>query len=1083
MDSTLYATAFSDSRSPPSTFHPISLRISLHRALTQDLASYLHERNLIEQDYVQSLERLSTRLHSSTKEGIFSNLDQLSHNDDPLELSLQLSPSLSKVKRSLENEVKELVRVHGEWTNKVHREVEEPIRDSLNKSQWTNWTRRENEFKGDIREYESLVDKISKAQSRSATKSKLSSSSSSKLLSTQSSLSSLGSTLTNSLPPFLSLSQSLESSQTQLLKELLTIYGTLSTDLAQGRMRLGERLVEKVLEVDQEGEMREWAEREGRKSIAGPRLPGATGRMGEFGEASPREREESREEEEQDAQSLAPSTNTTTRGGGGGGGQLLDPSYSTSTSNQNGSTRGYERERTSSRLSTAPPVAPLPLPTSVNDDSRSIRSSSNGNNDTTTPSKKKSKFGSKISSFLGGGGKDKDKGEKGEKTGTTTSRDRSSSIPNSARYSTFNNNSGGGGSTDQVPQLPTPSPATTPTLGSRDRQSSFTGGGGLFRRGSRMSSIPDTDPRSNYNNETITNGQGHGNGVPFVSEPEDETRRGGVDQEGFSVPPKGYDRAIGESTLTKTRNLMDDDEDEEDQRPLGESVPKLTILPTPVTSFSTTTPSSPSFSSSTNRSTSPVLHQESEEERLAALSAIKNSLGLPPSSSTVGGGLNRRATARARRSEASPLGVPAGGGVNNRHSMLPAVVPTNFERKDTDDDVPLATIQQESVRRKAPPPPSSGSSISPTTSSFPVIAAASTSSTPSTILPSSLNNPLRTQSILSTNSSLVPNNLIAGSGGGGIGSRGGGNLSKRPDPFQGSLSPGIRISIIEQLNVLMKGGEVQKVLVTGEIGLSYRPERGGEEEEEEEGPIRLKLEGYEEMEKTALNPTYLSSTTSGGGEFLVDRSALERNSSGTTVQILKYQLKPPTTTTIKDMVPFVVKPTWRCEPNLTRIIVVYSKNPNFLSNTSTSSSSESSPFDNNEDGGRVEFEDVVLEVPFQGTTTTDSTSTTTVPKIGSFQSKPPSIGSISRFDPNTLEFSLPHDHDYGGGTTGGEGEEKLLVSVQTEGGQTVKVGNMNLRWRVEGRNVGKSRVEVIGGRRGGVREVRREIESGKYLIA
>jgi hypothetical protein len=162
MDSTLYATAFSDSRSPPSTFHPISLRISLHRALTQDLASYLHERNLIEQDYVKSLERLSTRLHSSTKEGIFSNLDQLSHNDDPLELSLQLSPSLSKVKQSLENEVKELVRVHGEWTNKVHREVEEPIRDSLNKSQWTNWTRRENEFKGDIREYESLVDKISK---------------------------------------------------------------------------------------------------------------------------------------------------------------------------------------------------------------------------------------------------------------------------------------------------------------------------------------------------------------------------------------------------------------------------------------------------------------------------------------------------------------------------------------------------------------------------------------------------------------------------------------------------------------------------------------------------------------------------------------------------------------------------------------------------------------------------------------------------------------------------------------------------------------------------------------------------------
>jgi len=119
----------------------------------------------------------------------------------------------------------------------------------------------------------------------------------------------------------------------------------------------------------------------------------------------------------------------------------------------------------------------------------------------------------------------------------------------------------------QAPLQPTPvgekRKSSFPSLGGRGSSSSG-GGGGLFRRQSRMNSIPDND---DVNTSSST---GYGTGAPFVAEPNSIQGGAGVDSEGYSLPPKGYDRAIGETT--GSRNLMDgdDDEDEEDRRPLGE---------------------------------------------------------------------------------------------------------------------------------------------------------------------------------------------------------------------------------------------------------------------------------------------------------------------------------------------------------------------------------------------------------------------------------------------------------------------------------------------------------------------------------
>jgi hypothetical protein len=304
-------------------------------------------------------------------------------------------------------------------------------------------------------------------------------------------------------------------------------------------------------------------------------------------------------------------------------------------------------------------------------------------------------------------------------------------------------------------------------------------------------------------------------------------------------------------------------------------------------------------------------------------------------------------------------------------------------------------------------------------------------------------------SILSTNSS------IATAAGGG-----GSSFHKRADPFEGVTESGTRISIVEQVNVLMKGGQVQKVLVTGEIGLHYRPTTTDEETDEDDDELVLSLTDRDQLEKVTPNSTYLTPRSGGGGEFRISRRSLD-STIGKTVPILKYQVKQSGGGGGKDSsssVPLIVKPTWRCEPNLTRIIVVYSDNPAF--STSTSSSS---PFgdDGIGSGGGIEYSELSLEIPFAPG------------QVTSFQSKPGSIGTLSQTN-GSLNFDLPNP--------GATAEEtKLLVSAQTA--NAAKVGNLVCRWKIEGKSIAKVGVQVFGKSGARMSEVRRVVESGKYIVA
>ncbi|GAA6060812.1 hypothetical protein JCM10212_000585 [Sporobolomyces blumeae] len=1043
---TLYASSFSSSRSPPATFHPASVRLSLTRALTTDLAAYFHERAQIEDQYVKSLHKLSSRLHGQSKDTVFRELDGFGLDQRQQDQHLG---ALADLRRALENDVADIARVHETWRRKVVDEVEAPLRTSVNKAEWAKWGQAERDTAGNVKEYEALVDKVQKAQAKSTKSSK----NNSKLLSTQSSLSTLGSSLTSSLPAFLTQSQALDLSHAAFLKECLVKTGTLTSDLGRERMESGERLLVKVLGVDESAEAEEWALREG-MAASGGRVPagihsegaglgaGATGSrrdMAEFGGAADsRSNLNAREESIADTSSLAPSTTTNSRA----------------------------RDRTPSRA-TAPPPAPLPLPTT--DDSRSTR--------------EKSTLGGKLSSLIGG-----------------SKRDRSSSIPNSARYSTFGNSaspstntplsnsfseaspaappvptfdrrdtdastgsndllggSSAGGQAPLAPQAPKKRDSLFPGTGGGSGSSSTGGGGGLFRRGSKLNSLDSTtnhDAGGASGSPQIgsTNSPQIGStnsprfdqqpvGSQFVSEPAQ------VDADGFSVPPAGYDRAIGEETGGGTRNLMDDDD--EDERPLGDSVPKLSILP-----------------SSTLAPSSPTLPAESEADRRAALASLKNSLGAPPSS----GGLGRRATARGRRSEAGAAAPDHGSGLSTPPSaMLGAglgaglaggagAAMAGLERKDTDDDVPLATIQQQqqqmpaaptTKRREAPPPPVSANRDVPAALSPPPIPSP-ISPSPATAIPA----PGRAMSIMSTNSSIN----------GGLSSLHS-TETLRSDPFAGMTEPGLRVSLFETVNVLMKNGDVSKVMVTGEVSVSYRPDAISSSARE---PIRFRLTNYEQLEKTAPNSTYLvSGLASSSGEFTLSPAVAELN--GQTVPVLKYQLRTPLASQ-KDLVPLVVKPTWRCEPNLTRIIVVYSQNPTV--STTASAPATSSPFGDDGDDAAlsssasiVELSDISIEVPFAGT------------RVATFQSKPPTGTQLAS---GSLSFSLPSPSP-----SAGAGGDKLLVSAQTEGPTPAKPSPISVRFAIKGRTVSSVGVEVVGSSEAGqaITEVRRETVAGKYLVA
>lgn len=265
-----------------------------------------------------------------------------------------------------------------------------------------------------------------------------------------------------------------------------------------------------------------------------------------------------------------------------------------------------------------------------------------------------------------------------------------------------------------------------------------------------------------------------------------------------------------------------------------------------------------------------------------------------------------------------------------------------------------------------------------------------------------------------------------------------------PDPFEHATGPGLRASIVETVNVLSKGGEVSRVMITGEIALSYRA--GAQQQHQ---GLRIRIAHFEQFEKAAPNSSYLTPDANAPGEYTLNAAL-----GATTSTVLKYQLHVPEGRE-REFVPLNVKAAWKCEPGQTRVIINYVHNPQFK----LGGGSSASPF-GEEDESEARLDEVQVGVPIG------------VP-VSTFQAKPSATWSG---DKARLTFGLDPVQL---GASGVEG--KLLASVQTEGVAVPQP--VSVRWKVVGRTVSAVGVELVGEDGDVVEETRRETSAGKYLVA
>ncbi|KAF0490131.1 cytoskeletal protein syp1 [Gigaspora margarita] len=134
---------------------------------------------------------------------------------------------------------------------------------------------------------------------------------------------------------------------------------------------------------------------------------------------------------------------------------------------------------------------------------------------------------------------------------------------------------------------------------------------------------------------------------------------------------------------------------------------------------------------------------------------------------------------------------------------------------------------------------------------------------------------------------------------------------------------GLNASILETVNIISKGGDVTKLLVTGEISITYNDSTI----RDNSMPIRVRINNFDTLEKAVPNTSYLSSVSEVAGVYDLNIGLLSQAGS-TPVVVMKYQLRidPQYKSAF---VPLHVIPKWKCEPNQTSLVVSYEVNPEF----------------------------------------------------------------------------------------------------------------------------------------------------------
>ena len=262
-----------------------------------------------------------------------------------------------------------------------------------------------------------------------------------------------------------------------------------------------------------------------------------------------------------------------------------------------------------------------------------------------------------------------------------------------------------------------------------------------------------------------------------------------------------------------------------------------------------------------------------------------------------------------------------------------------------------------------------------------------------------------------------------------------------PSTMATASEPGLRASITETINVIMRNAEILRLQINGEVYLSLRLPSASQSA----GPIHIRLTQFEQLEKIAPNPAFLAQVPDRPGEYFLNSeilaTATQRGSTKGTL-LFKYQVHVPAGKE-RPAAPLILEPAFMCKEGETRMILSYRVNPDSpLSSASITNLSFLAAF-------------------------------TPGVNVSNVQAKP--AGGI--WSPATRRMTWNVDEM--SGTDG-----KIIAKFTTEPGEAMTPQAVQASWAVEGVLGSGIGLEVVDGALEGgwtFEEVRKGVTTGKYL--
>lgn len=153
---------------------------------------------------------------------------------------------------------------------------------------------------------------------------------------------------------------------------------------------------------------------------------------------------------------------------------------------------------------------------------------------------------------------------------------------------------------------------------------------------------------------------------------------------------------------------------------------------------------------------------------------------------------------------------------------------------------------------------------------------------------------------------------------------------------QDMTSPGLNASIVETVNTWFSDTGVIRSTVVGEVALAYN--RAGSPLDRE----LVRLQNYQQLEKCAQNPTFVTPLTSGDSQPGTYDVALSPISRSSPTVAFKYQLHI-SESNLSAYSPLLVTQAWQIVEGQANVIFLYSLNPAFSSIANPGSSPVTGP--------------------------------------------------------------------------------------------------------------------------------------------